>query len=59
MVEFLEDILLHEMELLHPDGVRNLDKKDRFPYAVRARMGCDPGADGLKPDRPEAPILHF
>ena len=59
MVEFLEDILLHEMELLHPDGVCDLDKKDRLPYAVRARMGGDPGADGLKPDGPEAPILHF
>lgn len=59
MVEFLEDILLHEVELLHPDGVRDLDKKDRLPYAVRACMGGDSGADGLKPDGPEAPIFHF
>lgn len=59
MVEFLEDILLHEMELLHPGGVRDLDKQDSPSYAVRVRMGGDPGTDGLKPDVPEAPILHF
>ena len=59
VVEFLEDILLHEMELLHPDGVRDLDKQDGLSYAVRVRMDGDPGADGLRPDGPETPIFHF
>jgi len=59
MVEFIEDVLFHEMELLHPDGVRDLDKQDSLSYGVRVRMGGDPGTDGLRPDGPEAPILHF
>ncbi len=56
MVEFLEDILLHEMELVHPGGVGDLDKKNGLFYAFGKCLGRDPGTNGLKPDVVEAPV---
>jgi hypothetical protein len=56
MVEFLKDILLHEVELLHPGSVCDLDKKNGLFYTVRVCLGSDPGANGLEPHVLEFPV---
>lgn len=59
MVEFFKEILFHEMQLLHPGSVRDLNKKNSLFYAFRIGLGSDTGTDGLKPDFLEAPVHRF
>lgn len=59
LIEFLEDIMFHEMQLLHPGGICDLDKKDSLFYVAGTCLGGDTGTDGLKPYVTQSSILRF